>query len=196
MKKKLSEQLKSLAPRPNVHYHIGMRVVKTAAAVMVCLLIALLTGSRNSIPITAVSALVAMQATAGDTVKTSVYRVLGTVIGGAFGLLAVIIGIFVPYYIEGLFVIIIPLMLLLDLYLCNVLKMHEACSISCVVTIIVAARVTTDISVSESLVYTIIRLRDTFIGVVIATIINALPNQVAGIFKLYDDEAESETADK
>ena len=167
--------------RLDKHYHIGMRVIKTAVAVMVCLIIALLTGSRNSIPITAVSALVTLQATQGETIRTAVFRVLGTIIGGVLGILAVIIGLFIPYYIEGLFVVIIPLMLLVDLYLCNVLKMQDSCTISCVVTIIVAARVTTDASINEAFIFTLLRLRDTLIGVGLATVINLIPFNFAGL---------------
>jgi len=54
------------------------------------------------------------------------------------------------------------------------LKMQDSCSISCVVTIIVAANIVIDATFSESLLYTFIRLRDTLIGVFVATVINML----------------------
>jgi uncharacterized membrane protein YgaE (UPF0421/DUF939 family) len=165
----------------NTHYQIGMRVVKTAAAVMICLLIALFTGGWDSIPITAVSAIVTLRPTRGETVNTGIFRVLGTIIGGVIGTLAVLIGLFLPYYNDGLFVIVIPLMLLLNLYLCNVLKMQDACTISCVVTILVAAHIDLDLSVGGALVYTLLRLRDTLIGVVVATLLNIVPYFISAL---------------
>ena len=159
----------------NTHYHIGMRVVKTAVAVMICLLIALLTGGWDSVSIAAVSAIVTIRTTSGETMHSGVFRLLGTVIGGVVGILTVIIGLFLPYYSSGLFVIVIPLMLLLDLYLCNVLKMLDSCTISCVVTILVATQINLDATVGGALIYTLFRLRDTLIGVIVATILNIAP---------------------
>ena len=181
--KRLIEKIRNLAPVMDTQYRIGMRVVKTAAAVMICLIIALLAGSMESVPIATVSAIVTIRATQGETVRTAVFRVLGTIIGGALGMLTVVIGLFLPYYYDGLFVLVIPLMLILNLYLCNVLNLQDSCTISCVVTIMVAAHIELDATVQESLLYTLLRLRDTFIGVVVATIMNIVPYHVAGIFK-------------
>jgi len=173
--KRFFEKLTDNAPSVDTGYRIGMRVVKTIAAVTICLFIAWLMGSKDSLPIAAIAALVTIQATQSETMHIGVFRILGTVIGGVFGILTVLIGLVLPYYADGLFIIVIPLMLLLNLYLCNLLKMQDSCSISCVVTIIVAANIVIDATFSESLVYTFIRLRDTFIGVFVATVINMLP---------------------
>jgi len=169
----------------DMHYRIGMRVVKTAAAVMVCLVIALLTGGgMAAVTITAVSAIVTIRPTHGDTVHTGVFRLIGTLFGGLIGILTVIIGLFLPYYYDGLFIIVIPLMLMLNLYICNVLKMQDSCSVSCVVTLLVAANMSYDAAVGESLIYTLFRLRDTFIGVAVATVMNIIPYRVLGsLFK-------------
>jgi len=48
------------------HYRIGLRVVKTVGAITICLLIAWLIGSRDSLPIAAIAALVTMQATQSE----------------------------------------------------------------------------------------------------------------------------------
>ena len=162
----------------DTHYRIGMRVIKSVASVTVCLLIAWLIGSKDSLPIAAVAAIVTMQATQSETLRIGAFRVLGTIIGGVFGILTVLLGLVVPYYADGLIVVIIPIMLLLNLYLCNLLKMQDSCTISCVVTIIVAAHIVTDSTFDESLVFTFVRLRDTLIGVVVATAINMLPGML------------------
>ena len=165
-------------PAVNTHYRIGLRVIKTVTAVAVCLFIAWLLGSRDSLPIAAIAALVTMQATQSETLHIAIFRTLGTIIGGVFGILTVLIGLALPHYNDGLIIIVIPVMLLANLYLCNILKMKDSCTISCVVTIIVAAHLITHTSFDETIAFTFIRLRDTLIGVVVASLINMLPGTV------------------
>jgi len=173
--KRFLDKITDNTPSVDTGYRIGLRVVKTIAAVTICLLIAWLLDSRDSLPIAAIAALVTIQATNSETLHIGIFRILGTIIGGIFGILTVLIGLVLPYYTNGLFIIVIPIMLLLNLYLCNLLKMQDSCSISCVVTIIIAANIVIDATFAESLVYTFIRLRDTLIGVFVATMINMLP---------------------
>ena len=181
--RRILEKLVDNAPAVDTGYRIGMRVVKTIAAVTICLLVAWLIGSKDSLPIAAIAALVSMQATQSETLRIGAFRILGTVIGGVFGIITVLIGLVLPYYTDGLFIVIIPIMLLLNLYLCNLLKMQDSCTISCVVTIIVASHIIIDTSFDESLIYTFIRLRDTLIGVVVASIINILPGLLKRLAK-------------
>jgi len=182
--RRLTEVLRDYVPAVDTHYRIGMRVVKTAASVGICLILALFTGGMGSAPISAVSAIVTVRPTQGETLSTGVFRLLGTIIGGVLGIATVIIGLFLPYYNEGLFVVVIPVMLLLNLYFCNVLNMQDSCVIACVVTIIVAAHVTPeDASVGEALVFTLMRVRDTFIGVIVATVMNIVPYKISGLRK-------------
>ena len=159
----------------DTRYRVGMRVVKTAAAVMLCLLIAMLTKSNNIIQISCVSALVTLRSTTRDTVRIGGFRILGTVFGGIFGMLAVLIGLFLPYYADGLFVIVIPVIIVANLYVCNVFNMQDSCVISCVVTLIVASQVNLQATVDEAMWYTLLRIRDTLIGVTVASVINAVP---------------------
>jgi len=179
IQKKLKHLTAAVDSHLDTQYRVGMRVVKTSAAVMICLLIALFVGGWASIPITAVSAIVTIQPTRGETMRSGGFRVLGTVIGGIIGTLTVLIGLFLPYYKDGLFVVVIPLMLLFNLYLCNVLKMQDTCTISCVVTILVATHVDLDATVGGALLYTVIRLRDTLIGVLAATVMNVAPYYIS-----------------
>jgi len=194
--KNLSEKLKNATQvvdsHLDTHYRIGMRVVKTGAAVMVCLLIALLTGDMDSIPISAVSAIVTIRPTQGETLHTGTFRVLGTIIGGILGVLTALIGLYVPYYDDGLFIVVIPLMLLLDLYICNVLKMQDSCTISCVVIVLVAAPITPSATISGAMLYTILRVRDTIFGAVIGTALNIVPYRIAGLLKNKQDEPAQE----
>lgn len=153
-------------------YRVGMRVVKTAIAVMICLIISLMLDNTNIIQISAVSALITLRPSQKDTLQTGVYRTVGTIIGGLLGLLCVLIGQVLPYYEEGLFVLVIPLMIVLDFYICNVLKLYDAGVISCVVLIIVASRI--PLPLNEAFSYTASRVVDTLIGVVVATVLNKI----------------------
>ena len=184
MKNRLLEELKSYVSTVDTHYRIGMRVVKTAVAIFICIAIAWLIGSDNLMQISAVSALMTLRATKEDTLHFGLFRVLGTAVGGIIGLITVIIGLFLPYYSDGLFVIVIPLMLVLNLYICNILKMQDSCTISCVVTILVASQINVyDTAMSDTMIFTLLRLRDTLIGSVIATIVDALPSYVSRLRK-------------
>ena len=190
--KRIIEKFAENAPSVDPSYRIGMRVIKTICAVTICLLIAWLIGSRDSLPIAAIAAIVTMQVTRSDTFRTGISRVLGTIIGGGFGILAVYIGSMLPLQVAAQFIIIIPVVLLLNLYVCNLLKMQESCSISCVVTIIVASQLTMDATYYELLDFTVLRVRDTLIGVVIATIINMLPNFIRWCFRMERKEYQVE----
>ena len=187
--KRILEKLADNAPAVDTGYRIGMRVVKTIAAVTICLLIAWLIGSKDSLPIAAIAALVTMQATQSETLRIGIFRILGTIIGGIFGILTVLIGLVLPYYVDGLFIVVIPIMLLLNLYLCNLLKMQDSCTMSYVVTIIVASHIIIDDSFDESLIYTFIRLRDTLIGVIVASVINMLPGLLRRLAKSSESKA-------
>ena len=182
--KRIIREIISNAPSIDPGYRIGMRVVKTAAAVGICLLFALFLGGIESILITAVSAIVTIRTTQEETIASGIFRVLGTVVGGVLGTITVIISLFLPLYYEGLFVIVIPLMLLLNLYICNVLNMQDACAISCVVTVIVATQIgQMEHSVNEALMFALFRVRDTFVGVTVATVMNIIPYQISDCFK-------------
>jgi len=187
--KRFFEKILDNAPSVDSSYRIGMRVVKTVAAVTICLVIAWLIGSRDSLPIAAIAAIVTMQTTRSDTLRIGVFRVLGTLIGGAFGILAVYTGSMLPFPLAVQFIVIIPIALLINLYVCNLLRMQDSCSISCVVTIIVASQLTVGAPYYALFSFTMIRVRDTLIGVIVASIINLLPNLIRWYFKIdYKDD--------
>jgi len=182
--KRLLEKIREHAPTVDPHYRIGMRVVKTAAAVGICLMFAFFWGGIESILITAVATIVTIRATQEETIVSGMFRILGTVIGAALGMLTLLIGLYLPYYNDGLFVIVIPLMLLLNLYICNVLNMQDACAISCVVTVIVATQISPlDNPMDEALDFAMLRVRDTFVGVTVATIMNMVPYKISDYIK-------------
>ena len=182
--KQIFDAMKKSVPTVDTHYRIGMRVVKTAAAVGICLLFALLFGGIESILITAVTTIVTIRTTQEETISSGIFRILGTIIGAALGILTVLISLFLPFYDQGLFVIVIPLMLLLNLYLCNVFNMQDSCAISCVVTVIVATQIAPmEAPMDEAFHFALMRVRDTIVGVTVATIMNIVPYKVSGFIK-------------
>lgn len=156
----------------NTRYHIGMRVVKTALSVFVCMLISFLLDNSNIMHVSAVSAIITMQPSHQDTIRVGAMRVGGTLLGGVVGLLCMLLGQVVPFYAEGMFVLLIPLFMMLDLYICNVLGLQDAAVISCVVVLLIATYV--DVALPDILRVAGGRVVDTTIGVVVATGINML----------------------
>ncbi|MCL2365470.1 MAG: aromatic acid exporter family protein [Oscillospiraceae bacterium] len=187
--RKFFDALKKSVPTVDAHYRIGMRVVKTAAAVGICLLFALLFGGIESILITAVATIVTIRTTQEETITSGVFRILGTIIGATLGILTVLISLFLPFYDQGLFVIVIPIMLLLNLYLCNVFNMQDSCAIACVVTVIVATQIVPmESPMDEAFHFALMRVRDTVVGVTIATIMNIVPYKISDLIKRRKDE--------
>lgn len=170
--KTLKPVIKKLAGKLNLHYRIGMRVVKTIVAVAVCMLISLLSKDTNIISVSAVSAIVTLRTSSRDTLQAGLLRIIGTLIGGLLGLLCVALEGVIPFYSQGLYVLIIPLMMLLDFYICNVLNLTEAAAISSIVVLLVASHV--NMAAGEALSYAGQRVIDTLIGVVVATAVNLL----------------------
>jgi len=169
--------------RIDLHYQIGMRVVKTGVAVMICMLMALVTGSMDTMILTTVTAIVTIRTSREETIRSGLLNMIATIIGGAIGALTVLIGLFLPYYSDGLFVIVIPLMILLNFYFCNVLGLQNSSATSSVVIILIAANVKLGSTVGDAYWFTLLRLRDTLIGVVIATLVNSVPHYIAKLFK-------------
>jgi len=186
--RQILEAFKNNLPTVDPHYRIGMRVVKTAAAVGICLLFALIVGGIESILITAVTTIVTIRTTQEETISSGIFRILGTIIGAVLGILTVLISLFLPFYDQGLFVIVIPIMLLLNLYLCNVFNMQDSCAISCVVTVIVATQIAPmESPMDEAFHFALMRVRDTIVGVSVATIMNIIPYKVSDFIKKRKD---------
>ena len=67
------------------HIHIGMRIIKTALAVFVCGLIGWLRDQDSVNFFSMIAAVICIQKSAEATIKNSFNRVIGTAIGGTFG---------------------------------------------------------------------------------------------------------------
>ena len=157
------------------HFHIGMRIIKTALAVFVCGLIGWLRDRDGLNFFSMIAAIICIQKSAEATIKNSFNRVIGTAIGGAFGVLVLfsetqlhLQRIFMPLYVLVISVMIIPIIV-------TTLAIHKpsVTGFTCIVFLSVAVYHIGDASPYN---YAMNRLLDTIIGIVVALVINlAMP---------------------
>lgn len=163
-----------------------MRNIKTAVSVMLCLTlnwifcyISLITTRDNWItdimrfvfvreyPIYAcVAAVITMQSTVHDSVKKGISRVVGTLMGGALGLLFLFICNYLGQPI--LEILFATIGVILCIHFCNLLSSSDSGPISCVVLLIIL--VTTN--EADPIFYALDRIFDTIGGIIIAVGVN------------------------
>ncbi|MCL2370872.1 MAG: TatD family nuclease-associated radical SAM protein [Firmicutes bacterium] len=170
-------------------YHppkVGMRIIKTALAVLVTLLIIdfLLgrlilgrdwAGSLNITIFAIISTVITMQSSVKETVKAARERIIGTLIGVVIGLaflaLAVLMFDTTPETVAVLvFYALLTIGTLLVIYLCKVIKFAIVSSLCVVVFISVMYAVNSN----TPLVDAIWRVLGTIVGAIIAIVINAV----------------------
>lgn len=161
----------------------GMRTIKTAIAVMACLLIFLPLSGEGSEgasrfidqlgPFYAcIAAIVCMQGSVGETWKQGLSRLLGTLVGGLLGLACVSVTTYWDHPV--VLILVCGLGVTLAIYICNVLKQPKACALSA----IVCCSIMLSHSGEARYLYTVTRMAETAIGIIVAMAVNQLlPNQ-------------------
>lgn len=143
---------------------IGYRNIKTALAVLICLILL-----NNSI-MAAIAAIICMQSTIEDSVTTGMNRLIGTLLGGVLG---VIILYFISFLsLQNYSVLIAALSVSLIIYICNLINKPAACVISSIVVL----GIVMDPSMDNQIYYAITRTIETSLGVIIAILINKFIN--------------------
>lgn len=148
--------------------HVGMRIIKTVIAVFLCGLLAFL--RDTSALYSMFAALFCIQKSAGKTIESSINRVLGTLVGGVVGVLTV-------YAMDTLNILHIDLLryLLLSLLLIPIIefslliKKPDIAGMACMVVMCLVVD-----PGDKPAVYSIERLFETFVGVVLACGIDVL----------------------
>lgn len=148
----------TLKKRP-LRYHLGLRAVKTALAVTIAAALASCFSSA-SVFYAAVGAMVGMDRTLTDSLKSSAVQLVGVFIGGLFGLVITELLGQPPALFLGLGVLGI-------IVLCNLFRVNYAISLACIV-LLSACTSTTDSVLWD----TLFRLRDTALGLVVALLVN------------------------
>lgn len=158
------------------HVHIGMRMIKTVIAILVCGLIGWVREGSMAF-FSMIAAIMCIQKSTEATIKNSFNRVIGTAIGGAFGVVVLFLEThlhiqrFLPAYILVISLMLIPIMV-------TTLAIHKptVTGFSCIVFLSVTVYHVTDAS---PYAYAMDRLLDTILGIIVALVINlAMPGTV------------------
>lgn len=149
---------------------IGLRTVKSAAAVFICFSISHFFLKDGYPFYSAIAALLCMQRDISDSFKTGANRIIGTLIGGTYGIIVFqfcrsfsLVGNTMPYYML-ISLLIIPL-----IYISVLLNKKSAVYISCVVFLSIVVSHSEDASV---LYFGLSRIIETLLGIVTALIVN------------------------
>lgn len=160
---------------------VGMRTAKTALAVFICFLLFLPFWIQESPgghdprkdigPFYAcIAAIICMQGSVEQTVHHGISRVIGTGIGGLVGLACLLVDDRISWpVVTG---VLMGGGVVLTLWLCTLIKRPAACSIGGVVLCVVML----NHGGPERYLYTLFRVLETIVGIVVAALVNrALP---------------------
>lgn len=154
------------------HFHIGMRIVKTVLAVFVCSILGWLRGETAFFSM--IAAVLCMQKSAEKTLTTSFNRVIGTAVGGAYGVIVLFLETqFRLQRVLPLFYLIVSLMLIPVILTATGIKKPSVAAFACVVFLSTTVYHVGD---ADPYTYALNRMLDTVIGIVVALIVNlAMP---------------------
>ncbi len=159
----------------------GMRNIKTALCVLICLLITY-SINREITLYSSIAAIVCMQSTIENTLKIGVNRLVGTAIGGGVAML--LIPVMENKDMHSLFFVFAPLGIILVIYVCNMIKMPGSSVICAIVYITVLTAPLMSSANNQNPYYlAVFRMIDTAIGIVAAMLIN----RYIAPPKLYED---------
>lgn len=145
---------------------VGLRNIKTALAVFICMTLFEIL-DRESGFFACIAAVVCMKDTIENSYSIGKDRIIGTLTGGVIGiiLLLIISHSEVTYSFKSM---ITSIGIILSIYIFTVLKRPSAVTTSCIVILSIIC----NHSRNDSLSYAVIRIVDTFLGVMIAILIN------------------------
>lgn len=155
--------------------HLGQRIMKTGIAVFICLLFYWMMGFHGLITQSTVAAIICIQPYRSDSIKTSVNRIIGTLIGAGWAVLFLLLldilakknihpNILLVYLVMSLGVII-------SLYSTVAIKKADAAQLASIVFICIVAVYPDFDAPFENTMY---RIVDTIIGIIVAGVVNSL----------------------
>lgn len=185
---------------------LGMRNIKSGLAVTICMLLyylfSLIKFPSNSIIVTqydnkaiehtlyaCVAAIIVMQGSMESSWKQGKARILGSVLGGLFGLL--FLWIDSNILARSLTILFSGLGVILLIYICNLLGIRESSTITCVVFLIIFVT----IGSHNPYIYAVNRVIDTTVGSFISIAVNAVIKNPDRKESLTDPCEEHSTSD-
>lgn len=151
---------------------IGLRIVKSAIAVLCCFLFYYLFRSDGIMFYSQLSALWCIQSQRGNTLQKAGQRTTGTVIGCLFGLLVLLIDkSFIGPGVGGdiVYALLVSVCIIMVLYMTVMINRKDASYFSCVVFLSI---VVNHIGDANPYLFVYNRFLDTMIGIIIAMVIN------------------------
>lgn len=149
--------------------HLGMRIIKTAIAVMICLILNYFFGA-NVGAISSWAALICIQSTLESSLKTGISRFAGTALGGVIAM--AILPLAESATSDWLHIILIPAGIIVVIYLCVLFKMPGAASMGAFVYIAVLILPFDPKSNANPYIVALYRIADTLAGTFIGLLVN------------------------
>lgn len=139
---------------------IGMRNIKTALSVVLCIIILRLFKVESPF-FACIAAIITMQNKINISFKTGLNRMIGTIIGACFGILFTLLS---P---QNIFLI--GFGIIMVIYITNILNKKDSASIACIVFLAIMLNIT-----GSPVQYSLLRVFETFVGIIVAVGINYL----------------------
>ena len=160
---------------PSVHRRaprIGMRIIKTSIVVFICFVIYWLRGQDGLPFYSGVAAIICMQPYVGGSVRAAANRTIGTLIGGALGVLYLLTDWLFELSVHHVMLnyLIISLLVIPLIYVTVLIKRPESAPITCVVFICIAVGYGGSVG---SYTFALNRLIDTIIGIFVSLAVNS-----------------------
>lgn len=145
----------------NFKIGIGMRYIKTALAVVLCIVIS--RGLGFDYPFfAAIAAVISMENTVTNSFLTGKNRVMGTLIGAGVGV--------VFAWVQPQNALLCGLGIILIIFICNVMQWSTSISIATIVFLAIML----NLDGSTPLIYGVNRIEDTLLGIAVALLVNYL----------------------
>lgn len=146
--------------------HMGQRIVKTAVAVFLCLMIYVLRGYQGMVSQSTVAAIICMQSYHSDAITTSINRIQGTLLGALWGWLFLLLMQAAHPLTSQMPVVylVMSLGVALSLYFCVVLKKFDAAGLAAIVYLGIVINYP---NLEQPWLQTCHRVADTVIGILV-----------------------------
>lgn len=150
---------------------LGHRIIKSAIAVFICLLIHILRGYNGDVAHSAVTAILCIQPYMADTRSFAIDRVIGTLLGSAWGFVFLLLLYLMPVLRQYILIVyfLMSFIVMLAIYSTVLLKKT---SISALVAIVCLGILTQYSACDSPLLNTLNNLFDTIIGTFVAIFVN------------------------
>lgn len=149
--------------------HIGMRMVKSAIAVFLCLCIQLLRNGEGVVFYSCIAAILCIQPDSAGSVRIGKNRIVGTLIGGLCGMALLAGEPYLPVAKPLLHDALVSFGVIIVLYITVLLKKTNASYISCVVFLSIVVAHGAD---GNPYQFALARMLDTLIGIGVSFLVN------------------------